>query len=131
MAIIRDSSVWALAFALAMSSAVQAQQPAAQPAMPPAVADPEDQDRYEVGRAVPPVDPGATIVALTLEQAIQRALENNLDLQSARLNPLIQAYSLEAARAAFNPTCSSSCSPWKTRHCSIRYRAWRNRRIWS
>jgi outer membrane protein TolC len=43
-------------------------------------------------------------VTLTLEDAIARALENNLDIQSARLTPRMQEYSLVSARAAFNPT---------------------------
>ncbi|HUF69557.1 MAG TPA: TolC family protein [Longimicrobiales bacterium] len=61
---------------------------------------------YQVGHALPPVDPGATILNMTLEDAIQRALETNLDIQSARLNPEIQDYSMVTARAAFSPTLS-------------------------
>lgn len=66
------------------------------------------QDVYEVGRAVPPVEDGQSPVTLTLDEAIRIALENNLDMQSARLNPEIQAYSRIAAQATYNPSFSSS-----------------------
>jgi outer membrane protein TolC len=59
---------------------------------------------YTVGQAKPPVDAGKELVPMTLEQAITRALESNLTIQSARLDPRIQEYSLQAARAAFTPT---------------------------
>jgi len=62
------------------------------------------QTPYVVGQALPPLDPGKTLVAMTLEQAVARALESNLDIQSARLDPVIQNYALRAARAAFSPT---------------------------
>lgn len=63
---------------------------------------------YTVGQAMPPVEPGATLVPMTLQEAIDRALEVNLNLQSARLNPLIQEYNLRSARAAFSPTLSGN-----------------------
>ena len=63
---------------------------------------------YEVGRALPPADPDVSVVELTLAEAIDRALENNLGLQSARLNPEIQELGLDQARAAFRPTLSTS-----------------------
>ena len=65
-------------------------------------------DPYVVGEALPPLDPGGSMVSLTLEQAIQRALESNLDVQSARLDPVIQRFALGAARAAFTPTLNMS-----------------------
>jgi outer membrane protein len=65
---------------------------------------------YEVGRALPPSDPGRETIGLTLEQAIERALETNLDIQTARLSPRMQSYSLQAARAAFMPTLSTDYS---------------------
>ena len=68
----------------------------------------QQPDRYEVGRALPPVDPGKAMVALSLDDAIARALEVNLDIQSARLNPQIQGYSMVSAQAAFSPTISTS-----------------------
>lgn len=68
----------------------------------------EGSDPYEVGTALPPVDPGRTLVDITLEDAITRALETNLDIQTARLSPQIQQYALQAAEAAFSPTLSST-----------------------
>lgn len=68
---------------------------------------PPPQD-YEVGRALPPMDPGAVRADLTLEEAIERALANNLGLESARLNPAIQDLGLDQARAAFRPTLNST-----------------------
>jgi len=63
---------------------------------------------YQVGQALPPAEPGATIVSLTLQEAIDRALERNLDIQSVRLAPEIQRYSLRAAEAAFAPTLNGT-----------------------
>jgi len=61
-------------------------------------------DRYEVGKALPPQDSGTELVPMTLGQAIDRALEMNLDIATARLSPLMQEYSVRAARAAYTPT---------------------------
>jgi outer membrane protein TolC len=63
---------------------------------------------YEVGQARPPVDPGVTLTPMSLQDAIDRALEVNLNLQSARLDPVIQEYALQGARAAFSPTLSGN-----------------------
>jgi outer membrane protein TolC len=68
----------------------------------------EGVEPYEVGTAVPPLSEGADLVTMTLEQAIERANEVNLDIQTARLSPQMQAYALEAARAAFTPTFSGN-----------------------
>jgi outer membrane protein TolC len=68
----------------------------------------QEQARYEVGQALPPLPPGGTLLEMTLEDAIVRALEMNLDIQTARLNPTIQEYSLAAAEAAFSPTFSTT-----------------------
>ena len=50
----------------------------------------QEAEPYEVGIARPPVDPGRTLVDITLDEAIARALERNLDIQTARLSPQIQ-----------------------------------------
>ena len=63
---------------------------------------------YEVGRAQPPLDPGRTPVDITVDEAIARALDLNLDIQTARLSPEIQRYALQAAEAAFSTTLSSN-----------------------
>jgi outer membrane protein TolC len=67
-------------------------------------------DQYVVGQAKPPEVPGTTIRDLTLEQAVQIALEKNLSLQVAKLNPQLLDYSLQSARAAFLPRYSSTYS---------------------
>ncbi len=68
---------------------------------------PELQE-YVVGQALPPMESGVEVVEMTLDAAIDRALEANLNIQSARLNPMIQRYSLRSAQAAFTPTFSSN-----------------------
>jgi len=65
-------------------------------------------DRYEVGEALPPLDEGDELVTMSLEEALARASEVNLDIQTARLSPQMQAYSLQAAQAAFTPTLSGT-----------------------
>lgn len=65
-------------------------------------------DRYQVGTALPPLDPGRTLVTMTLEEAISRAMEMNLDVQTARLNPRIQQFALQIAQAAFSPTLNGT-----------------------
>jgi outer membrane protein TolC len=61
-------------------------------------------DRYQVGTALPPQEPGGTLVSMTLDQAIGRAREMNLDIQTARLSPRMQQFSLQGAQSAFAPT---------------------------
>jgi len=113
---LRDQKVWALALVTTVLAAgVSAQQQAPQPPgtiQPPAPAPqpgatgpqvPEATDQYQVGAAVPEVTPGSDLLNLTLEQATDIALERNLDLRAARLNPQGVDYQLQAARAAFNP----------------------------
>jgi len=68
----------------------------------------QEGDPYEVGTALPPLQGGRVLVEITLDEAIALALERNLDVQSARLNPQIQRYSLQAAEAAFSTTLSST-----------------------
>ncbi len=65
-------------------------------------------EAYTVGEALPPLDEGSVLTPMTLQQAIDRALEVNLSLQSARLNPEIQDFNLQSAHAAFTPTLSST-----------------------
>lgn len=91
------------AIALAAPGALEAQDPDTRPGE-------LESDPYVVGTALPPNDEGLELMDLTLADAIEIALENNLDLRSARLNPEMQQYSLRVARAAFNPSLSSSLS---------------------
>ncbi len=70
--------------------------------------EPEEELQYIVGQAMPPAEEGTMVVPLSLEEAVSRALEMNLDIRAARLDPRIQEYSLQVARAAFDPTVSST-----------------------
>lgn len=66
------------------------------------------QDRYVVGQAKPPEVPGSPVLNMTLEEAIQRAVDRNLDLKVQRLNPQISDYQLQQARAFYRPTFSGT-----------------------
>ena len=68
----------------------------------------EGVDPYEVGTAVPPLDEGDELVTMSLDDAIALASAVNLDIQTARLGPQMQSYSLQAAQAAFSPTLSGN-----------------------
>lgn len=84
-----------------LAVAQQSAQPAAVPQAGQVVAP------YVVGQAVPEVASGTTMLPLTLEQAMDLALEKNLALKAARLNPQMADYQLAAARAAFLPQLTS------------------------
>jgi outer membrane protein TolC len=113
---LRNPKMWALAMvaSLAAAPALAQQPPAAPPATPPAApaapaAVPEQNvDHYVVGSAVPEVQPGTKMLNLTLEQAMEMALENNLSLKAARLTPQTVDYQLASARAAFLPQVTGS-----------------------
>jgi outer membrane protein TolC len=76
--------------------------------LPTALGAQEESETYQIGRALPPLPTDGELLEMTLDEAIARALENNLNIQSARLNPGIQNYSLFAAEAAFAPTFSTT-----------------------
>lgn len=99
-----NGMAWAIVAALVVPAMAMAQTAA----VPVRGVQVQEQDRYVVGRALPPEVPGSPRVELTLEQAIERALEKNLDIQSAKLNPQIQDYTLQAARANFRPTLNAN-----------------------
>ena len=92
---------WAVIMTAVAHTSLQAQQQ-------PGAAEGVPVDRYQVGTALPPQDPGGELVTLTLDEAIARALEMNLDIQTARLSPRMQQFSLQAARAVFSPTLNST-----------------------
>jgi outer membrane protein TolC len=104
----RTLNVSVLALLVAMASPAAAQQPAATNS--PAPAQSQTIDRYVVGQARPPIVEGSKLVELTLEQAYEIALERNLDLKVARMNPQSVDYQLQSARAAFLPTFTGSYS---------------------
>lgn len=95
----------ALMLSVVLPAAAAAQQ--AQAPVQPAAGEP---DRYTVGEAVPELLPGTTMMPLTLEQAMDLALEKNLNLKVARLNPQMVDYQLASARAAFSPQLTSQYS---------------------
>ncbi len=96
---LRNQTIWAVALgvALAPAGAFAQQATAAGQQAGPAV------DRYVVGQAQPEATAGAAMLPLTLEQAMDMALEKNLDLKAARMNPQGVDYQLASARAAFMP----------------------------
>ena len=88
---IRSAAVLALSLALVIPVSLSAQ---------------EEPESYRMGEALPPLPANGILVEMTLQDAVARALEMNLDIQSARLNPDIQRNSLFSAQAAFAPTWS-------------------------
>ena len=99
---------WAVVAALAVPAMAMAQAAGPQTAAATGGVQIQQQDRYVVGRALPPEVPGTQRIEVTLEQAIERALEKNLDIQSAKLTPQMQDYTLQAARANFRPTLNAN-----------------------
>lgn len=89
---------------LALVAARCATGPAPLAAQDPVAAELSQQEPYIVGEALPPLDDGRALRNLTLQDAIERALEVNLNVQSAQLDPAIQAYAMDVAQAAFTPT---------------------------
>jgi outer membrane protein TolC len=57
-----------------------------------------------------PGTPQGPVVNLTIDEAVARALERNVALQSQRLTPRTFDYSIAATRAAYRPTLTSSLS---------------------
>ena len=55
-----------------------------------------------------------TRVPLTLDEAVARALENNLDIKVQRLNPQLQDVSITSARSAYVPTLNATVSQAST-----------------
>lgn len=102
---IRSMPVWAILAGVLMTTAVSAQQPAAPP--PQQLAQTQI-DRYVVGQARPPETPGSPVLDMTLDQAMQIALEKNLDLKIARMEPVIQDYTIQGLRSVYRPTLSGS-----------------------
>lgn len=98
--------VWMAALSLVMTGAAAVAH--AQTATPaPRTTTQAGSDRYVVGQAKPP-DVGAPVLNMTLEDAIQRALDRNLDLKVQKLNPQIADYQLQQSRAFYRPTFSGT-----------------------
>jgi outer membrane protein TolC len=107
----RTINVWVLTLAMAgVAAGAFAQTP---PTPPPASAPGTPQaapDRYIVGQAKPPEVPGQTMMNLSIDDAIQRALDRNIDLKVARYRPQLDDYSIRQTKAAYMPTFSETTS---------------------
>jgi outer membrane protein TolC len=101
-------NVWTGAVALVLGAVpLGAQSPAA---TAPAAVKAQAQttpDQYIVGQAKPP-DAGRPVLNLTVDQAIQRALERNLNIKVQKLFPQINDYSLQQTRAFYRPTLTGT-----------------------
>lgn len=102
-------NVWAMGVAIVAATAALSAEQAVTPQAPQTPSNvqtivPKQVEKYVVGQAKPPAASDKPLRDMTLEEAEQIALEKNLDLQVAKLNPLIQDYALVSARAAFLPT---------------------------
>ena len=95
------AAAWTAA-AVLLATTASAQQAA------PAGAQAAQAERYVVGQAKPPEVPGSVLRNMSLEDAYAVALENNLDLKVARMDPQGVDYQLQAARAAYAPRLTGS-----------------------
>lgn len=110
----RTLNVWVVMLAMAgLAATVSAQTPAGQTApapQGPSATPQAAQDRYVVGQAKPPEVPGRAVVGLTVDEAIQRALDQNIELKVARFNPQLTDYQIRQTRAAYRPTLTETTS---------------------
>ena len=60
--------------------------------------------------AAPQTQPSGPELAITAEDAVKLALENNMAIQTERLSPQVAALALEGAQAAYAPTLFSNFS---------------------
>jgi len=70
-------------------------------------------DASSAAQNIAPASGGPT-VALTLDDAVELALERNLDIAVQRLNPQLQDVAIANARAFYNPTLTSTFSQAET-----------------
>src|SRR5687768_405878 len=64
--------------------------------------------------APPPQAPAGPVRRLTVDEAVRAALENNLGVQIARIDPLIQDLDVSQARGAWAPTLSTTLQTTST-----------------
>ncbi len=112
---LKSLNVWALSLALAGTATVANAQTPAGPSAPkaqgPAAAAPQAApDRYVVGQAKPPEVAGQSMMNLTLDDAIKRALDRNIDLKVQRFNPQLTDYQIQQTRAGYMPTLTETTS---------------------
>jgi len=99
-------------FVMVVSSAASAQTAASDTARTEALIK-QAVERYasglEVSRAQSPQDAaGASTVPMTLEDAVRRAIDNNLEMQVERLNPQTFDFTLASLRANYKPVATST-----------------------
>jgi outer membrane protein TolC len=68
--------------------------------------------------AVTPPDAGGPRVSLTLEDAVKRALENNLDIAVQRINQQTYDVDIASIRSVYSPTVSSLLSNQSSKNAS-------------
>lgn len=113
---LRTLHVWALTLALAGAATAADAQTASGPSAPKpqgpsAQAQPQTTaDRYVVGQAKPPAVQGQQVLNLTLDEAIQRAIDRNIDLKVQRYNPQLTDYTIQQTKAGYMPTLTETTS---------------------
>lgn len=99
-----------LAMATLVAAPAAAGQATASSSSPTPAAPQVQIERYVVGSARPPIVEGSKLLELTLDEAQAMALEKNLDLKVARMNPQMQDYAIQQSRATFIPRLTGSYS---------------------
>ncbi len=100
----RTLNVWVLMLAVAGVAVTASAQTPVAPTGPMSGTPQAAPDRYVVGQAKPPEVPGQPMMNITLDEAIQRALDRNIDLKVQRYNPQITDYQIRQTKAAYMPT---------------------------
>lgn len=62
----------------------------------------------QAGQAPKPAAPSGPTIDLTMEQAVAKALDQNISLSVERLNPQIQDFAIARIRGAYRPTLTST-----------------------
>lgn len=106
----------ALLPAILLSQSVSAQTRLTLPADLFAAAQTAAQAPPQTKSGVP--DSGGPRVSLTLEDAVKRALENNLDIQVQRMNQQTYDVNLASIRSVYNPVLTSTLSSQTSKNAS-------------
>jgi outer membrane protein TolC len=68
----------------------------------------QQQAQQQAAQATPAQAPAGPVISLTMEEAVGKAIDQNIDLSVARLTPQIQDYGLAQAKAFYVPTLSGT-----------------------
>jgi outer membrane protein len=71
----------------------------------------KSQVQQQAAQAAPAAAPAGQSVNLTIDDAVAKALDQNIDLTVARLSPQIQDLTLLGSKAAYVPTLTSTVGP--------------------